>query len=226
MIYLLSGAAKPKRRYCDVWGVFALYAFWTSLRFRRGATKFISGTMSKKRRREQPNADTRLIEIYEDLANENEEVRLKAAQSLLSRFTPESNTTNEEVVKALKRLIRGLCSGRKAARLGFSVAFTELLVQLLGPSRKDVSGLDLSISELIELLKEQTHIGGNVSGQVSQFMRSLPMYRVLTWVSPRKNETITSAAFLVQKRSSNLAFFSDLEYLQTTGIQFSTLYLS
>ena len=190
------------------------------------ATKVISGTMSKKRRREQPNADARLVEIYEDLANENEEFRLKAAHSLLSRFAPESNPTSEEVVKALKRLIRGLCSGRKAARLGFSVAFTELLVQLLGPSKKDVPGLDLSIPELFELLKEQTHIGGNVSGQVSRFTRNLPMYQVLTWIFPRKNETITSAAFLVQKQSSNLASFSSLEYLQTTGIQFSTLYSS
>ena len=124
--------------------------------------------MSKKRRREQPSDTTQLVEIYEDLANENEEVRLKAAHSLLSRFSPESSPTSEEVLKTLKRLIRGLCSGRKAARLGFSVALTELLIQLLGPIKKDTSSLDLSIPELIELLKEQTHTGGSVSGQVSR----------------------------------------------------------
>lgn len=126
-----------------------------------------SNTMSKKRRREQSSGDTQLVEIYEDLANENEEVRLKAAQSLLSRFSPENCPANVEVLKTLKRLIRGLCSGRKAARLGFSVALTELLVQLLGPVEKDAPSLGLSLAELIDLLKEQTTIGGNVSGQVS-----------------------------------------------------------
>ena len=53
-----------------------------------------------------------------------------------------------------------------AARLGFSVALTELLIQLLGSIKRDVP--NLSIPELIDLLKEQTHIGGNVSGQVSR----------------------------------------------------------
>lgn len=124
-------------------------------------------TMSKKRRREQPSSDTQLVEIYEDLANENEEVRLKAAQSLLSRTSPENSPSNEEVLKTLRRLIRGLCSGRKAARLGFSVALTELLVQLHGLIKNDAPSLDLSIPVLIDLVKEQTHIGGNVSGQVS-----------------------------------------------------------
>lgn len=134
---------------------------------KKSQTYLYSNTMSKKRRREQSNADTQLVEVYEDLANENEEVRLKAAQSLLSRFSPENSPANEEVLKTLKRLIRGLCSGRKAARLGFSVALTELLVQLLGPVKKDAPSLGLSIAELIDLLKEQTSIGGNVSGQVS-----------------------------------------------------------
>lgn len=123
--------------------------------------------MSKKRRREQSSGDTHLVEIYEDLANENEEVRLKAAQSLLSRFSPENSPADQEVLKTLKRLIRGLCSGRKAARLGFSVALTELLVQLFGPVKKDALSLGLSTAELIDLLKEQTSIGGKVSGQVS-----------------------------------------------------------
>ncbi|KAA6413200.1 MAG: DNA polymerase V [Lasallia pustulata] len=121
--------------------------------------------MTKKRKREQPSDNTRLVGIYEDLANENEEVRLEAAHNLLSRFSPESSPTGEEVFKILKRLIRGLCSGRKAARLGFSVALTELLIQLLGPTKRNVPNLDLSISKLIGLLKEQTRIEGSVSGQ-------------------------------------------------------------
>lgn len=162
------------------------------------APKVHSNTMSKKRRREQPpSGDTQLVEIYEDLANENEEVRLKAAQSLLSRFSPGSSPTSEDVLKTLKRLIRGLCSGRKAARLGFSVALTELLIQLLGPVKKDAPSLDLSIPELIGLLKDQTHIGGKVSGQVSRYGCCCSKYSHNS--VPRKNAIIISDACLVQK---------------------------
>ena len=126
--------------------------------------------MSTKRRREPPSTDSRLIEIYEDLANEKEDIRLKAAESLLSIHAYENEPSSEQLYKALKRLLRGLCSGRKAARLGFSVALTELLVQLLGPDKEHVVGFDLTIVGLIRLLEEQTRVTGNVSGQVCCFL--------------------------------------------------------
>ncbi|KAI9876926.1 MAG: DNA-directed DNA polymerase [Pleopsidium flavum] len=121
--------------------------------------------MSKKRHREPPNVDVQLVEIYEDLANEDEEIRLKAAQSLVSKLSPENLPTSEQVEKALNRLLRGLSSGRKAARLGFSIALTEILSQLLGPDRQGVPGLDFSIGRVLEILNTQTRPEGNVSGQ-------------------------------------------------------------
>ncbi|OJD12938.1 hypothetical protein AJ78_06544 [Emergomyces pasteurianus Ep9510] len=119
---------------------------------------------SRKRRREPVNVDVKLVEIYEDLANENDEIRLKAAQRLVSRFTPDQNPTNEQIEKALQRLFRGLCSGRKAARIGFSIALTETLSQVFSSSRAP-STSSLSVPRAIEIWEAQSSPGGAVSGQ-------------------------------------------------------------
>ena len=115
--------------------------------------------MSKKRRREPISVDARAVEIYEDLANENEEIRLKAAEALLLKVSPETSPSSEELEKVLKRLIRGLCSGRKAARIGFSIALTELLAQYSHLQR-------LPSSHVITVLEQQTVASGGLSGQV------------------------------------------------------------
>ncbi|CAF9926083.1 MAG: DNA-directed DNA polymerase [Alectoria fallacina] len=120
--------------------------------------------MSKKRRREQPAIDVQLVEIYEDLANVDEYIRLKAAQALLTNFVADGKSTGEQLNEIVRRLLRGLCSGRKAARLGFSVVLTELLIELSGPSGRGVAGLQ-NVFELIETLKKQSQVSGNVSGQ-------------------------------------------------------------
>ena len=78
--------------------------------------------MGQKRRREAPVEATRRTEVYEDLAHVDQSTRLKAAHTLLTEFVPGANP--DHLQNILRRLIRGLCSGRKAARLGFSVALT------------------------------------------------------------------------------------------------------
>ena len=138
----------------------------------------ISGSvMSRKRLREHPTVDTHLVEIYEDLANVDEKIRLKAAHSLLTGFICQENASLEQLNEILRRLIRGLCSSRKAARLGFSVALTELLVELFGHNNKHAQGFQ-AITELLETLKIQTHVSGNVSGQVSSSAIPFGYYRV------------------------------------------------
>lgn len=121
--------------------------------------------MSKKRRREQPAVDSHLVEIYEDLASVHEDVRLKAANTLLTNFVADGKSSGDQLIEILRRLIRGLCSGRKAARLGFSVALTEFLTIFFGPRRWNVPEFQ-NVSQLIETLRKQTHSGSNVSSQV------------------------------------------------------------
>ncbi|PWY91877.1 hypothetical protein BO94DRAFT_488534 [Aspergillus sclerotioniger CBS 115572] len=117
---------------------------------------------SKKRRREPFNVDTKLVEIYEDLASEKDDIRLKAAQLLVSQFTPDKNPADDQIKKVLQRLFRGLCSSRKAARIGFSIALTEVISQVFG-SPRDSS--ELSISTVMNIWESQTNATGGESGQ-------------------------------------------------------------
>ncbi|KAJ9302503.1 hypothetical protein DTO217A2_7309 [Paecilomyces variotii] len=117
----------------------------------------------KKRRREAFNVDAKLVEIYEDLANEKDEIRLKAAQELVSRFLPENSPTDDQIQKALQRLFRGLCSSRKAARVGFSIALTEILSQIFSPSQKLAS--EWSVSKALDIWESQSDASGSASGQ-------------------------------------------------------------
>ena len=121
--------------------------------------------MSKKRLREKPAVDTQLAEIYEDLANVDESIRLKAAQSLISSFVLRKETTSDHLHQILNRLFRGLCSGRKAARLGFSVALT-ISLEVLFPSSGERSSNLQNVEEIIDLLKSNTQVAASAHGQV------------------------------------------------------------
>ncbi|KAF2876802.1 hypothetical protein BDV95DRAFT_625943 [Massariosphaeria phaeospora] len=118
-----------------------------------------------KRRRQLNEADLKLSKLYEDLAADDDGVRLEAAKQLIVRFSPESYPTAEEVEKALNRLIRGLCSHRKAARVGFCVTLTELLRQVLGQSEQSIPDLHHDARSIIDMVEEKTKVEGNATGQ-------------------------------------------------------------
>lgn len=128
--------------------------------------------MSKKRRREPSTVVSQRVEIYDDLANEKENIRIKAAHALLTRLSSDNHAPPEQLVEALQRLIRGLCSNRKAARIGFSVALTELLSQRWGQHQEDRADIP-SLTELIDTLIERTEASGNISGQVRGLLSTL-----------------------------------------------------
>ncbi|ODM17452.1 hypothetical protein SI65_07127 [Aspergillus cristatus] len=117
---------------------------------------------SKKRRREPYTVDTKLVEIYEDLANEKDEIRLKAAQALVSQFTPDKNPSDEQIQRALQRLFRGLCSSRKAARIGFSIALTEILTQVFATPRE---ASEIDVRKVMGIWESQSDASGSDSGQ-------------------------------------------------------------
>ena len=148
--------------------------------------------------------DTQLIEIFEDLSNEGEDIRLKAAQRLLEKISPERQPSDEQLQKILSRLIRGLCSCRKAARLGFSVAFTEILISLFSHSNSGTAD-GPTIPKLFETLEEQTHVAGNISGQVNVFDH-LDEGSAIDTIVNRKSATTTMDVFLVLKQSSSLEY--------------------
>lgn len=124
----------------------------------------------KKRKIEGREVDVHMIEIYENLANEDSKVRLSATRSLLSRFSQGSPyLTPDQYKTTVTRLIRGLCSGRKAARLGFSAALAEFLSQTF---ELDYSQRGLTERDLLKIVEQQTSPQEKVSGQVSQMCQS------------------------------------------------------
>ena len=118
--------------------------------------------MSKKRAREKRDVNVQLVEIFEDLASENTDVRVEAARLLLAR----ENLSNEDVLSTFRRLVRGLCSGRKAARPGFSMALTEFLVKYASGQSSSPDGQSLHHEEILKMIREQTQPSGDATGQV------------------------------------------------------------
>ena len=125
-----------------------------------------SDPATRKRRRQFTDEDAKLAKIYDGLADEARDIRLDAAKELVLKLSPENTPSAEVANKVLVRLIKGLCSGRKAARFGFFVALTEVLRQLYSPNAPELSGLEPNIHGLVKLVAELTQAEGRVSGQV------------------------------------------------------------
>ena len=85
------------------------------------------GSQSGQRKRVKYTAeDAHRAKIYGELASEVQATRIQAATDLLKNLTAETSDQRSKLDEGQVRLVKGLCSGRKAARLGFSIAFTEL----------------------------------------------------------------------------------------------------
>lgn len=128
-----------------------------------------------KKRRQFSEQDLRLAKLYEDLANEVASVRNEATKSLLQVLDPEKSDS-AAIEKCFTRLIRGLCSNRKAARLGFSIALTELLGQTYIDNPR-ASELSIQSKDLVDLVLKQTIQLGKTSSQVTlEFVESVEIY--------------------------------------------------
>lgn len=118
---------------------------------------------SRKRRIEYSETDAKLASIYSDLSEDVKAVRLKAAAELIRTL---SGSDAAQIDRALTRLVRGLCSNRKSARSGFSVALTEVLRLTLN-KQNDSDGVDLSLSGIIERIVSICNAEGKSTKQVS-----------------------------------------------------------
>lgn len=108
---------------------------------------------SRKRRIEYTETDAKLASFFSNLSDDVKAVRLKAAADLIRTL---SDSTPEQLDKALTRLVKGLCSSRKAARSGFSVALTEVLRLTSRYAESASGGLDLSLPSLINRVLNTT----------------------------------------------------------------------
>lgn len=123
-----------------------------------------AGKPSKKRRH-LSEKDIKFVKLYDDLANELEDVRNAATKSLLLELDPKSGKDSEAIEKCFTRLTRGINSNRKAARLGFSVALTQLLGQTYIDNPQS-SALPIARAGIVEFVIKQTTPQGDFSNQV------------------------------------------------------------
>jgi hypothetical protein len=119
-----------------------------------------------KRRRQSNTGQVKLSKLYADLAAEEDDVRLEAAKQIIVNFSPENKPSAKDVEDALVRLIKGLCSQRKAARVGFSLTLTELLRQRFAATKDDDEDSQLDAASVIKMVEEKTKAKGNVPGKV------------------------------------------------------------
>jgi len=120
-----------------------------------------NGVAAVKKQRQFTVQDSKLAKLYEELASEVSSARIKAAKDLLLEL---SDVDQAVVKKSITRLIKGLCSSRKAARLGFFVALTELLRQSFDAEFQQNTAV--GVDELVELVTRTTSVEGKASGQV------------------------------------------------------------
>ncbi|KAI9710516.1 MAG: DNA-directed DNA polymerase [Bogoriella megaspora] len=111
-----------------------------------------ANSVARKKQRTYTEEDAAFAKIYDDLADEIGSVRLEAVKSLLTKLSSESKPTQEIFTKVFRRLVRGLCSGRKAARSGFFIALTEVLrfEHFKLPSNDDAKDGVLAVQSLID----------------------------------------------------------------------------
>lgn len=118
-----------------------------------------------KRRRQSIDDQVKLSKLYVDLAAEEDDIRFEAAKQIIVRFAPENKPAAKDVEEALVRLIKGLCSQRKAARVGFSLTLTEFLRQIFGEKKSEIEGLELDVASIIKMVEDKTKPKGNVPGK-------------------------------------------------------------
>ena len=117
---------------------------------------------------ENPTGDERKREayLYDFLGSEDVNERINAADVIVSSLFAEECVPEPILVRHLEqRLFRGLVSGRKASRLGFSLVITEILGQLFGEKDLAASSYpDLSFEKVLGILLEKTDASGNLPG--------------------------------------------------------------
>jgi len=119
---------------------------------------------SRKRRLANSESDTHLAKCFNDLSDEVKSVRIKAAAAIVRLL---SAVESSSLDRALSRLIRGLCSGRKAARSGFFIAFAEVLAVTVGSRPQSTSDVDFSVPALVERIQSLTQTDSSATKQVS-----------------------------------------------------------
>ncbi|KAF2218815.1 DNA polymerase phi-domain-containing protein [Elsinoe ampelina] len=114
----------------------------------------------RKRIQKYTEDDSRLAKWFGDLAEDVRSTRLSACKEIILFL---EKATKDQKDRILQRLIRGLCSSRKSARLGFSLTFTALLDKLCGHAAS--ADWDYQVSDLLPTVESLTSPPSNANNQ-------------------------------------------------------------
>ena len=119
----------------------------------------------RKRARSASTEDLHLFPIYENLANVDEGIRIKATHDLLDEVVRNRGDDDQRWNEVLHTLVKGLCSSQKVARIGYSVALTELLSMSINDPYDSVHSS--AVPDILSIVKLQKAVRGSLSRQVS-----------------------------------------------------------
>lgn len=106
----------------------------------------------------------REVGYYNQLSSEDANERLIAANAVITGLLSGEGVSEATLVRHLeRRLFRGLASGRKGARLGYSIALAEILGQLFGDRESKYP--ELTFEKVLDILRLKTKPEGDLSGQ-------------------------------------------------------------
>jgi len=147
-----------------------------------------------KRHQSYSEADFALGKVFENLADDVRATRLHASQQLLSIISTSDGTKSRKI---LTRLIRGLCSNRKAARLGFVITLTEVLAIVCG-SHEVVGSSEIDLSDVLDEVGNLTVLDSKSSNQVTMLLDSCHMLSTSHWNRNVKTVNLVGVWRIVQ----------------------------
>ena len=123
-----------------------------------------------------PNSTRPFLECFYALADLDEAIRSSATKDLVAHLAKgevdeeDMGAGSVDLSYAVKRLVRGLCSSRGAARQGFTLALSEVLRAFVD----DQSMSPMGVLDLVEnVRKNQGAGGGKASGQEERPLAAL-----------------------------------------------------
>ncbi|CAG9809028.1 unnamed protein product [Chironomus riparius] len=148
---------------------------------------------------EKPKINTSVFENFSKLTNEDENVRISGAHSLIQQM--EKLTTEKELSYAVKRLIRGTGSSTSNSRIGFYTAFcgllsanvenvpkvSEIFEIMAKEFKEDRKGLDSIIGEALicgAIIRSEKMLGSSSEEEIQEIVKHLTSCSTKPSVAP------------------------------------------
>jgi DNA polymerase phi len=115
---------------------------------------------SRRRRTEGDEGRVELAKIFNDLRDEIPSVRLGATKELLKNLSSQTPDQSSRIDYATTRLIKGVCSGAKASRPGFSIALAETLRLTFDKKSESSTTITALLEKIIALTNPESKAKG------------------------------------------------------------------